>query len=105
MYVTASDYQSLKLKIKELEEIVAELKSDNGEKAKLIEELKAKLAKYENPHTPSSAQDIRRNQNPKTHQRSVVLQMGIEVQPEQRLNPTGWWKSQLSIVSIVAVPI
>jgi hypothetical protein len=48
----ASDYQSLKLKIKELEEIVAELKSDNEEKAKIIaeqariiEELKAKLAK------------------------------------------------------------
>nr|QNO54529.1 hypothetical protein LPKEAICH_00020 [Methanosarcinales archaeon ANME-1 ERB7] len=48
MSVTASDYQSLKLKIKELEEIVAELKSDNeakakiiAEQAKLIEELKS----------------------------------------------------------------
>jgi transposase len=63
MSVTASDYQSMKRKIKELEEIVAELKSDNEEKAKIIakqakiiEELKAKLAKYDNPHTPSSAQ-------------------------------------------------
>jgi predicted RNase H-like nuclease (RuvC/YqgF family) len=63
MSVTASDYQSLKLKIKELEEMVSELKRDNEEKAKIIaeqaktiEELKAKLAKYENPHTPSSAQ-------------------------------------------------
>ena len=39
------------------------MKSDNegkaniiAEQSKLIEELKAKLAKYENPHTPSSAQ-------------------------------------------------
>ena len=68
--VTASDYLSLTLRINELEEIVAELKKDNEEKAKIIadqakiiaqqtkqiEELKAKLAKYENPHTPSSAQ-------------------------------------------------
>jgi len=61
--VTASDYLSLTLRIKELEEIVAELKKDNEEKAKIIadrtkqiEELKAKLARYENPHTPSSAQ-------------------------------------------------
>ena len=63
MPVTASEYQSLILQIKELEEIVAGLKKDNEEKAKIIaeqtkqiEELKAKLAKYENPHTPSSAQ-------------------------------------------------
>ena len=47
MSVTASDYQSLKLQIKGLEKIAAELKRDNGEKvkiiaeqAKLIEELK-----------------------------------------------------------------
>ena len=60
MPVTASDYLSLTLRIKELEEIVAELKKDNEEKAKIIadqakiiaqqtkqiEELKAKLAKY-----------------------------------------------------------
>jgi DNA repair exonuclease SbcCD ATPase subunit len=66
----SSDYQSLKLRIKELVEIVAKLKRDNEEKARIItdqaniiaeltkqiEELKAKLAKYENPHTPSSAQ-------------------------------------------------
>jgi hypothetical protein len=38
MSITESDYQSLKLKIKELEEIVAELKSDNEEKAKIIAE-------------------------------------------------------------------
>ncbi len=63
MPVTASDYQSLKLRIKELEEIIAELEKDNAEQAKIIaeqakltEELKAKLAKYENPRTPSSAQ-------------------------------------------------
>jgi hypothetical protein len=68
MPVTASDYQSLKLQIKGLEEIVAELKSDNeakakiiAEQAKLIEELRAKLAKYENPHTPSSAQRYKKN--------------------------------------------
>jgi len=72
MSVTASDYQSLKLKIKELEEIVVELKSDNEEKAKiiaeqakLIEELKAKLAKYDNPHTPSSAQKYKKNSESK----------------------------------------
>jgi len=68
MSVTASDYQSLKLQIKWLEEIVAELKKDNEEKAKiiaeqakLIEELKVKLAKYDNPHTPSSAQKYKKN--------------------------------------------
>ena len=62
MSILASEYQSLILRIKELEEIVAELKSDNEEKAKIIaeqakqiEELKAKLARYENPHTPPSA--------------------------------------------------
>jgi septal ring factor EnvC (AmiA/AmiB activator) len=61
--IASSDYQSLTIRIKELEEIVAELTRDNEEKAKIIaeltkqiEELKAKLAKYENPHTPSSAQ-------------------------------------------------
>ena len=61
MSLTASDYQSLKLQLKELEEIVADLKRDNEEKAKIIaeqakiiEELKTKLAKYENPHTPPS---------------------------------------------------
>ena len=63
MSILASEYQSLILRIKELEEIVAELKRDNEEKAKIIaeqakqiEELKAKLARYENPHTPPSAQ-------------------------------------------------
>ena len=72
MSVTESDYQSLKLQIKWLEEIVAELKSDNEEKAKiiaeqtkLIEELKAKLAKYDNPHTPSSAQKYKKNSESK----------------------------------------
>jgi len=35
MPATASDYQSLKLQIKGLEEIVAELKSDNEAKAKI----------------------------------------------------------------------
>ncbi len=52
MSVTASDYKRLKLQIKGLEETAAELKKDTGEKAKiiaeqakLIEELKAKLAK------------------------------------------------------------
>jgi len=35
MPVTASDYQSLKLQIKGLEDLVAELKSDNEAKAKL----------------------------------------------------------------------
>ena len=51
------------LRVKELEEIVAKLKRDNDEKAKIIaeqakqiEELKAKLVRYENPHTPPSAQ-------------------------------------------------
>ena len=36
MSATASDYQSLKLQIKGLEEIVAELKRDNVEKVKII---------------------------------------------------------------------
>jgi len=47
--------------------MVAELKKDNEEKAKIIaertkqiEELKAKLARYENPHTPSSTQRYRK---------------------------------------------
>ena len=61
--ILASEYQSLILRIKELEKIVAELKRDKEEKAKIvaeqakqIEELKAKLARYENPHTPPSTQ-------------------------------------------------
>ncbi|RCV65529.1 Transposase [Methanophagales archaeon] len=72
MPVTESDYQSLKLQIKGLEKIVAELKGDNeakakiiAEQAKLIEELKAKLAKYDNPHTPSSAQRYKKNSESK----------------------------------------
>lgn len=70
--IASSDYQSLMLRIKELEEIVAELKKDNEAKAtiiteqsKQIEELKAKLAKYENPHTPSSAQRYKKNSESK----------------------------------------
>jgi len=77
--VTASDYLSLTLRINELEEIVAELKKDNEEKAKIIanqakiiaertkqiEELKAKLARYENPHTPSSAQRYKKESKSK----------------------------------------
>ena len=61
--ILASEYQSLILRIKELEKIVAELKRDKEEKAEIIaeqakqiEELKAKLARYENPHTPPSTQ-------------------------------------------------
>ena len=71
MPVTASDYLSLTLRINELEEIVAELKNDNEEKAKIIaqqtkqiEELKAKLVRYENPHTPSSAQRFKKKSEP-----------------------------------------
>jgi len=76
MPVTASEYQSLILQIKELEEIVAGLKKDNEEKAKIIaeqtkqiEELKAKLAKYENPHTPSSAQRYKKRSESKKSKR------------------------------------
>jgi len=53
----------LKEKIAELEEQNAELKKQNAELkkqnaalTKIIKDLKAKLAKYENPHTPSFAQ-------------------------------------------------
>lgn len=45
----ASDYRRLLLRIKELEERIAELEKENAE-------LKAKLARYESPHAPSSAQ-------------------------------------------------
>ncbi|RJS75446.1 IS66 family transposase, partial [Methanophagales archaeon] len=72
MPVMASDYLSLTLRINELEETVAELKNDNEEKAKIIaeqtkqiEELKAKLARYENPHTPSSAQRYKKESKSK----------------------------------------
>ena len=65
--ILASEYQSLILRIKELEKIVAELKRDKEEKAEIIaeqakqiEELKAKLARYENPHTPPSTQRYRK---------------------------------------------
>ena len=77
MSILASEYQSLILRIKELEEIVAELKRDNEEKAKIIaeqakqiEELKAKLARYENPHTPPSARykkESKSRNSPKRH--------------------------------------
>ncbi len=63
MSILAGESQRLMLRINELEEIITELKKEHAEhaniiskQAKLIEELKAKLAKYENPHTPSSAQ-------------------------------------------------
>jgi len=65
--ILASEYQSLILRIKKLEKIVAELKRDKEEKAEIIaeqakqiEELKAKLARYENPHTPPSTQRYRK---------------------------------------------
>jgi transposase len=70
--IASSDYQSLMLRINELEEIVAELKKDNEakttiitERTKQIEELKAKLAKYENHHTPSSAQRYKKESESK----------------------------------------
>ena len=72
MPVTASDYQSLMLRIKELEERITELEKDNAEQAKiiaeqakLIEELKAKLARYENPHILSSAQRYKKKSESK----------------------------------------
>jgi len=45
----AGDYRQLMLRIKALEERIAELEKENAA-------LSAKLAQYENPHTPSSAQ-------------------------------------------------
>ena len=38
MSISASEYQSLIVRVKELEETVAELKRDNDEKAKIIAE-------------------------------------------------------------------
>ena len=61
---TAGDYQRFLLRIKELEEKVAELEKENAEQAKLIAELRAKLAQYENPHTPSSAQRFKDEAKP-----------------------------------------
>ena len=45
----AGDYRQLMLRIQKLEERIAELEKENAA-------LRAKLAQYENPHTPSSAQ-------------------------------------------------
>ena len=44
----SGDYQQLLLRIQKLEERIAELEKENAA-------LRAKLARYENPHTPSSA--------------------------------------------------
>jgi len=76
MSILASEYQSLIVRVKELEETVAELKRDNEEKAKIIaeqakqiEELKAKLARYENPHTPPSAQRYKKESKSRNPQK------------------------------------
>ena len=76
MSILASEYQSLIVRVKELEETVAELKRDNEEKAKIIaeqakqiEELKAKLARYENPHTPPSAQRYKKESKSRNSQK------------------------------------
>jgi|GEM_PF-2404372 len=60
----AGDYQRLLLRVKELEEEVAELEKENAEEAMLIEELKAKLARYESPRAPSSAQRFKKESKP-----------------------------------------
>nr|MBE0428236.1 IS66 family transposase [Nitrospirota bacterium] len=65
MSILAGESQRLMLRINELEEIIIELEKENAEQAKLIEELKAKLAKYENPHTPSSAQRYKKKSESK----------------------------------------
>ena len=72
MSILAGESQRLMLRINELEEIITELKKENAEQAniiskqaKIIEELKAKLAKYENPHTPSSAQRYKKESESK----------------------------------------
>lgn len=76
MSIASSDHRSLTLLLNEQEELIAELNKANEEKAaiitdqnKLIEELKAKLAKYENPHTPSSAQRYKKNSESKNSSR------------------------------------
>ena len=76
MSILASEYQSLIVRVKELEETVAELKRDNEEKAKIIaeqakqiEELKAKLARYENPHTPPSAERYKKESKSRNPQK------------------------------------
>ena len=51
--------------LRELQYEIAHLKEKIAEQAKVIDDLKAKLAKYENPHTPSSAQRFRKKQKPK----------------------------------------
>jgi transposase len=76
MSILAGESQRLMLRINELEEIITELKKENikqaniiSEQAKLIEELKAKLARYENPHTPSSAQRYKKKSESKKSKR------------------------------------
>lgn len=59
----------LKEKIAKLEEQNADLKKQNAKLTKIIEDLKAKLAKYENSHTPSSAQRYKKKSKPKNSQR------------------------------------
>jgi len=59
------EIEELKEKIAELERENAELKKQNVELTKVIKDLKAKLAKYENPHTPSSAQRYKKKSESK----------------------------------------
>ena len=92
----SSDYQSLTLRIQELEEIVAELTRANEEKAKIIaeltkqiEELKAKLATYENPHTPSSAQRYKKKSESNNSSKRRGAPNGHKGATSQLLSLTG----------------
>ena len=51
--------------LREVQYEIAHLKEENARQAKEIKDLKAKLAKYENPHTPSSAQRFKKRSKPK----------------------------------------
>ena len=46
--------------IRELQREIARLKEENARPGKLVDNMEAKLARYENPHTPSSAQRFRK---------------------------------------------
>lgn len=52
--------------IKQLQEVIAQLKHENELLQVRIRELEAQLAKYENPHTPPS---LRRGGNAKNNQK------------------------------------
>jgi septal ring factor EnvC (AmiA/AmiB activator) len=102
--VSMTEIVELREKIAELERENAELKKQNVELTKIIKDLKAKLAKYENPHTPSSAQRYKKKSESKNSSKRRGAPNGHRGATRPTPEPGRWWKSQPTNVTTVAVP-